>query len=99
MIINSQSLTLIETTYKEIDSLTIRINNLQSIYKKIHNKTLKERLLKEHDDLTSRFKEIFSIISMINERSSKKISFSKLILEKCIRCKKEIYKDNYLFFI
>ena len=99
MIENSQSQTLIESTYKELDSLTIRINNLQSIYKNINNKNLKQRLIREHSDLKSRFEEILSIILMINERSSEKISFSTLILEKYKRCKKEIYKNNYLFFI
>jgi len=83
--------------HKRIEIIIFRIKAIQKSYKQINNVNLKIRLIKEYDDLKINFFQIKSIVKLINHSSSKKLSISKLLSEKCDRCENEVFKNKYLF--
>ena len=82
---------------KKIENIIFRIKAIQKNYKQINDATLKIRLIKEHEVLKNKFIKINSLVILMNNSSSNKLSLSRLLNEKCNRCKKEIYKNKYLF--
>ena len=83
----------------EVDSLTNRLMNInQTYYNTAHNR-LRERLIYENHKVLQRVNEIFSIAKILKERTSDKISFSSLLLEKCRRTIEEINMKTDLFFL
>ena len=82
---------------KKIENIIFRIKAIQKSYKQINDATLKIRLIKEHEVLKNNFLQINSLVKLMNHSSSNKLSLSRLLNEKCNRCKNEIYKNEYLF--
>ena len=82
---------------KKIENIIFRIKAIQKNYKQINDATLKIRLIKEHEVLKNKFIKLNSLVILMNNSSSNKLSLSRLLNEKCNRCKKEIYKNKYLF--
>ena len=84
--------------YKKIENIIFRIKAIQRNYKQINNVHLKIRLNKEYENLKINFFHIKSLIKLMDQSSSNKLSFSKLLNEKCKRCENEIFKSKHLFF-
>tara|TARA_Y100001978_G_C23372587_1_gene281656 strand:- start:203 stop:475 length:273 start_codon:yes stop_codon:yes gene_type:complete len=84
--------------HKKIEKIIFRIKAIQKSYDKINNVNLKIRLLKEYEGLKCNFFKLKSLVKLIEQSTSDKLSISKLLDEKCIRCEYEIFKNNYLFF-
>ena len=82
---------------EKIENINIRVKAIQNSYKKISNLDLKIRLLKEYEDLKINFFQIQSLVNLMDNSSSNKLTISKLLREKCIRCENEIFKNKYLF--
>ena len=82
---------------KKIENIIFRIKAIQKSYKQINDATLKIRLIKEHEVLKNNFFQINSLVKLMNHSPSNKLSLSRLLNEKCNRCKNEIYKNKYLF--
>jgi len=88
---------MIYVFYKKIDVINFRIKAIQKSFNQINNVNLKIRLFKEYEDLKIKFFKLKSVAKLIDHSSSNKLSFSKLLNEKCNRCENEIYKNKYLF--
>ena len=88
---------MIYVFHNNIENIIFRIKAIQKCYKQINNVDLKYRLFREYKDLEIKFFQIKSKIKLMANSSSNKISVSKLLNEKCIRCEKEIFKNKYLF--
>ena len=88
---------MIYVFYKKIEIIIFRIKAIQKIYSGINNVNLKIRLLKEYEDLRINYFQINSLVKLMYQSSSNKLSFSKLLNEKCKRCENEIFKTKYLF--
>ena len=82
---------------KKLDHIVFRVHAIQKNYKQINSRHLKVRLTNEYKKLKINFIEIKSLIRLIDKSSSEKLSISKLLKEKCIRCENEIFKNKYLF--
>jgi len=83
--------------HKKIENIIFRIKAIQKSYKQINDATLKIRLIKEHEVLKNNFFQINSLVKLMNHSSSNKLSLSRLLNEKCNRCRNEIFKNKYLF--
>ena len=83
--------------HKKIENIIFRIKAIQKSYKQINDIALKIRLIKEYEELKNNFFQINSLVKLMNHSSSNKISLARLLNEKCNRCKKEIYKNKFLF--
>ena len=90
---------LINNLLLEIDSLSCRLNNINQAYLLTNHDGLRERLIYENNSLSERVKEIFSIAKLLEERKNEKITFSKLLLEKCRRTINQIKIKRDLFFL
>ena len=82
---------------EKIDHIFFRIKSIRKDYNRSNNKSLKIRLIKEHEKLKFHFIEIKSLVKLIDQRSFDNLSNSKLLSEKCKRCEKEMFKNNFLF--
>ena len=83
--------------YKKIENIIFRIKAIQKSYNKINDASLKIRLIKEYEELKINFIQINSLVKLMNSSSSNKLTLSRLLDEKCNRCKNEIFKNKYLF--
>ena len=94
---NSES--IINNFLVEVDSLSIRITNIQQAYCNTSNLGLRERLFNENKNISQRLNEILTISKILKKRTNEDISFSSLLVEKCERtiAQKRIEKD--LFFL
>ena len=88
---------MIYVFHKKLENITFRIKAIHKNYKQINNSSLKTRLIKEYEDLKINFFQIKSLIKIMDHSSSNKLTFTKLLNEKCIRCENEIFKNKYLF--
>ena len=94
-----RSESLLDNLLIEVDSLTYRVINIKQTYAHTINYGLRERLIEENKCLYERLKEIFVIGLLLEKRTTEKISFSNLLVEKCKRslAKSSIKRD--LFFL
>ena len=88
---------LINVFHKKIEKINYRINAIQKSYKQISNVNLKIRLLKEYEDLKINFLKIKSLVKLMDHSSANKLSISKLLNEKCMRCENDMFKNKFLF--
>ena len=88
---------MIYVYYKKLESIIFRVKAIKKTYKQINNAHLKTRLLKEYEDLKNKFFQIRSLVKLMDNSTSNKLTFSKLLNEKCNRCENEIFKNKYLF--
>jgi len=88
---------MIYVFHKKLETIILRLKAIQKSYKQINNGNLKTRLLKEYQDLKIKFFRIKSLIKLMDHSSSDKLTFTKLLSEKCNRCENEIFKYKYLF--
>ncbi len=84
--------------FLEIETLSSRLNIIQSTYSRTTNSCLKERLIIENKLIYERVNEISSIAKLLKKRSIDQISLSDLLFEKCQRTIDEINLKK-LFFI
>ena len=83
--------------HRKIEIISFRITAIQKCYKQINNEKLRIRLFKEYENLKLNFFKIKSLVKLMDISSSDKLSISKLLYEKCIRCENEIFRNKYLF--
>ena len=83
----------------EVDSLSYRLKNIKKTYCNTAHYRLRERLVYEDHNIILRVKEIFSIAKELDKKTYEKISFSKLLLEKCKRTINETKSEKDLFFL
>ena len=94
-----RSESIINNLLIEVDSLSLRITNIQKAYFNTTHLGLRERLFHENKNISKRIREIFLIAKELKKRNIEKISFSSLLLEKCERA---IYQNRFeknLFFL
>ena len=90
---------IINNLLLEIDSLACRINNIKETYKNTEHSGLRVRLIDENHNIFHRIYEIFSIAKLIDRGAKEKLSFSKLLIEKCTRTIAETKIETNLFFL
>ena len=90
---------LINALFLELDSLTTRIKNIKQTYLDTTHNDLRDRLIFENITISERVNEITSIAKLVEKRSNNSISLSSLLVEKCRRTRREIKKENNLFFL
>ena len=83
--------------HKKLENTFFRVKAIQKSYRQINSVNLKNRLFKEYEDLKFNFLEIKTLIKLMDHSSSKNLTISKLLREKCNRCENEIFKNKYLF--
>ena len=83
----------------EVDSLSYRITNIHQAYFNTSHVGLRDRLIYENKNISQRLNEIFSIAKELNNRNNEKISFSRLLLEKCKRTINQKSIGKNLFFL
>ena len=94
-----RSESLINDLIMEVDSLSLRIINIQKAYCNTSNEGLRKRLFYECKNISQRINEIFSIAKKLNNRSNENISFSSLLVEKCQRTIAQKRIEKNLFFL
>ena len=94
-----KSESIVNNLLMEIDSLTLRIKNIQQAYLNTANLCLRERLFYENKNISQRINEIFFIAKELKKRNNQKISFSSLLLEKCKRAIYQNRVEKNLFFL
>ena len=94
-----RSESIINNLLIEVDSLSIRITNIQQAYFNTMHLGLRERLFYENKNISKRISEIFLIAKELKKRNSEKISFSSLLLEKCERAIYQNRVEKNLFFL
>ena len=82
----------------EVDSLTYRLRNIKQCFKSSSNIRLRKRLISENTEIYERVSEIYKISKHLNQNSNESISFSALLVEKCIRSLEEAKTESNLFF-
>ena len=94
-----RSESLLDNLLIEVDSLTYRVINIKQTCAHTINYGLRERLIEENKCLYERLKEIHVIGLLLEKRTTEKISYSNLLVEKCRRsiAKSNIKRD--LFFL
>ena len=94
-----RSESLLDNLLIEVDTLTYRVINIKQTYAQTINFGLRERLIEENKCLYKRLKEIYVIGLLLEKRTTEKISYSNLLVEKCRRsiAKSKIKRD--LFFL
>ena len=88
---------MIYVFHKKLENIIFRTKAIKKSYEQISNANLKTRLHKEYEDLKINFFQIKSLIKLMDNSSTNKLTFSKLLNEKCKRCENEIFKNKYLF--
>ena len=88
---------MIYVFHKKLENIVFRTKAIKKSYEQINNANLKTSLYKEYEDLKINFFQIKSLIKIMDYSSSHKLTFTKLLNEKCIRCENEIFKNKYLF--
>ena len=83
----------------EVDSLTYRLRNIKQSFITTYNVGLRERLIYENKNIIDRVNEIHKVSELINSRTTEKINFSALLLEKVKRTLYEIRKESNLFLL
>ena len=76
---------IINNLLLEIDTLSCRLSNIKETYKNTEHNGLRVRLIDENHNIFRRIYEIFSIAKLLNKRTKEKLSFSRLLVEKCTR--------------
>ena len=94
---NSES--IINNFLVEVDSLSIRITNIQQAYCNTSNLGLRERLFNENKNISQRLKEIYSIAKFLKNRTNEKVSFTSLLLEMSERTIAQTKIQRNLFFL
>ena len=84
--------------HKKLEIIILRTKAIKNSYEQINNTNLKIRLHKEYEDLKINFFQLKSVIKLMDRSSSKNLTISKLLNERCNRCENEIFKNKYLFF-
>ena len=94
-----RSESLLDNLLIEVETLTNRVINIKQTYAHTINYGLRERLIEESKCLYERLKEIHVIGLLLEKRTTEKISYSNLLVEKCRRsiAKSKIKRD--LFFL
>ena len=90
---------IINNLLLEVDLLTCRLNNIKETYCNTQNNGLRVRLIDENHNIFRRIYEIFSIAKLLNKRTKEKLSFSRLLIEKCTRTIAETKIETNLFFL
>ena len=93
-----KSESIINNLLIEVDSLSLRITNIQKAYFNTTHLGLRERLFYENKNISQRISEIFLIAKELKKRNKEKISFSSLLLEKCERSIYQNRVEKNLFF-
>tara|TARA_Y100000589_G_C27198159_1_gene648010 strand:+ start:191 stop:493 length:303 start_codon:yes stop_codon:yes gene_type:complete len=91
--------TLLISLFKEIEYISIRTSLIKKKYNRIISKNLKDRFFKEYKYLQNKFKEAESKVNIIDKYLKDDFSFNKILKEKCLRTKSELYENNSLFFV
>ena len=94
-----ESLSLTNNLLMEVEVLSNRLRNIKQSYKSTENKALKGRLFTENKNIFKRVNEIYKIAELLNNRSSDKINFSILLVEKTKRTLNENKFESNLFFL
>ncbi len=90
---------IINNLLLEIDLLACRLNNIKETYKNTEHNGLRVRLIDENHNIFRRIYEIFSIAKLIDRSTKEKLSFSRLLVEKCTRTIAETKIETNLFFL
>ena len=83
----------------EVDSLSNRIENIKEAYSNTSHQGLRTRLFHENKYLSQRLSEVFLIAKELKNWNKDHISFSSLLLEKCIRVTDRKRLEKNLFFL
>ena len=83
----------------EVDSLSNRKININHSYYNTEHNGLRKRLFYENKNISQRLNEIYSISKILKNRTSEKISFSSLLVEKCERTISQKGIEKNLFFL
>ncbi len=89
---------IINNLLMEVDSLSNRITNIHQAYCNTSHMGLRERLFYENKMISQRLNDIFSIAKLLKNRNNENISFSSLLVEKCVRTIDQKIEKN-LFFL
>ena len=90
---------IVNNLLMEVDMLSNRIVNIHQAYFNTSNLGLRERLFYENKNISERLNQIFSIAKILNDRNHEQISFSSLLVEKCVRTIAQKRKRENLFFL
>ena len=90
---------IISDLLNEVEFLTYRIRNIKHCFITTSNKNLKERLIQEKKTIFERLVEVLRIAEFLNEKTSGKINFSLLLIEKSKRTLVETKTQSNLFLI
>ena len=83
----------------EVDALSNRIANIKESYSNTVHEGLRERLFYENKNIYQRLNEIYSIAKFLKDRTTEKISFISLLLEKSERTIIQTRIEKNLFFL
>ena len=83
----------------EVDALSNRIANIKESYSNTVHEGLRERLFYENNNIYQRLNEIYSIAKFLKDRTTEKISFISLLLEKSERTIIQTRIEKNLFFL
>ena len=90
---------IINNLLLELDSLGCRLNNIKEAYCNTEHNGLRVRLIDENHNIFRRIYEIFSIAKLLDSRTKEKLSFSRLLVEKCTRTIAETKIETNLFYL
>ena len=94
-----ESESIINSLFKEVDILTLRLGNINHCLKRTFNTNLIERLVKENQLIFYRLNEILNISKLLKKHNPDKFTFSSFLEEKCKRSLYETKKETNLFFL
>ena len=94
-----KSESIINNLLTEVDSLSSRVTTIQQAYCNTTHLGLRERLFYENKNISQRISEIFLIAKELKNWNKDHISFSSLLLEKCIRAIDRNRLEKNLFFL
>lgn len=94
-----ESESVVSNLLHEVDTLTYRIRSIKYSFKTSSNIRLKERLIQENKVIFGRITELINIAELLVRKSTGKINFSVLLLEKAKRTLIESRTEQNLFFL